>query len=131
MPDLAENFNDFNFGGANQPLTPPAPTTFYGVYLRDLSLDVEPVPFVYGRTLIRGMLSVLGGSGGVGKTAYAMTVLTSIAYGKPLLATGHDDEAHHIYDPKGKVMLYSLEDPMDMLIRQVSAIIKLHQPQSA
>jgi AAA domain/RepB DNA-primase from phage plasmid/Primase C terminal 2 (PriCT-2) len=99
---------------------------FYGLRLRDVSLEVEPRQWVYGTSLIRGMLSVLGGSGGEGKSAYSMTVLVSIATGRPLLAAAKDDPAHHIYEPRGTVMYYSLEDPMSDLIRQVKGIMQHH-----
>ena len=77
---------------------------FYGLRLRDVSLEVEPRQWVYGTSLIRGMLSVPGGSGGEGKSAYSMTVLVSIATGRPLLAAAKDDPAHRIYEPRGTVM---------------------------
>ena len=67
-----------------------------------------------------------GGSGGEGKSAYSMTVLVSIATGRPLLAAAKDDPAHRIYEPRGTVMYYSLEDPMSDLIRQVKGIMQHH-----
>jgi hypothetical protein len=130
MYDSDEIIKDFDTGGysPHMPNTPPpaAPTEFYGIRLRDLSLDVEPEQFIYGRSLIRGMLSVLGGSGGIGKSAYAMLVSISIALGKPLLAVQPDEDTHHIFEPHGTVMYYSLEDPMKRLVRQVKGIAKLH-----
>lgn len=99
-------------------------TDFSGVKLRNLSLDVFPRQWIYGRSLIRGMLSVLGGTGGVGKTSFVMQVAISIAADRSFLAAYDGDPAHRIYEPHGTVMYYSLEDPMDDLIRQVSAILK-------
>jgi hypothetical protein len=117
---------DNDDGGTEEDHKPQSPQTFYGVRLRDLSLEVEPRQWVYGTTLIRGMLSVLGGSGGEGKSAYCMTVLVSIAAGRSLLAGGRDDPAHHVYEPQGTVMYYSLEDPLSDLIRQVNGIVRHH-----
>ena len=97
--------------------------TFTMVRLRDLSLSVPPREFIYGHSLVRGMLSILGGTGGVGKTSYILTVLISIALGRPLLATEFDEPQHRLYEPKGIVAYYSLEDPMDDLVRRVNAII--------
>lgn len=88
--------------------------------LRDLDMNVGPRQWVYGTSLITGMLSILGGVGGVGKTSYAIKVMLSIVIGRPLLALERDDPAHVVHKT-GNVWYYSLEDPMDELIRRVSA----------
>lgn len=92
--------------------------------LIDVSLDVEPRQWVYGTSLVRGMLSVLGGTGGVGKSSYAHSVSLSIAMGRPLLAFQTDEQEHLIYEPKGAVWYYSLEDPMDELRRSIAAQLR-------
>lgn len=95
-------------------------------FLREIGLDVDPVEWVYGGSLIRGMLSIFGGIGGVGKTSRVMKVLLSIAIGRSLLALDRDEPAHTIYEPKAKVWYYSLEDPLDMLQRKVKAELIHH-----
>ena len=72
------------------------------------------------------MLSILGGIGGVGKTSYVIKVGLSIALGRSLFATEPDEPEHIFYEPKGKVWIYSLEDPQDMLVRKVIAELIQH-----
>ena len=118
---------NFEFGADTSTFEMPpqeTPPQFYGVHLRDLSFDIGPRPLIYGHSLVRGMLSVLGGMGGVGKSAYMMSVLLSIALGKPVLSLGADEPEHRIYEPRGAVMYYSLEDPMDDLIRRIKAMLR-------
>jgi AAA domain len=93
------------------------------VSLRDLNMNIDPREWIYGTSLVRGMLSILGGVGGVGKTSYVIKVMLSIALGRPLLALDRDEPGHTIYEPQGSVWYYSLEDPMDELIRRVKAEI--------
>jgi RecA-family ATPase len=91
----------------------------FSIFLKDIDWDVCPIEWIYGVSLIRGMLTVFGGIGGTGKTSYAIKVLLSIALGRSLLTDDPDEPEHVIYEPKGKVWLYSLEDPQDILVRKV------------
>ena len=98
----------------------------FPVFLKDIDMQVGPIEWIYGTSLIRGMLSILGGIGGVGKTSYVIKVGLSIALGRSLFATEPDEPEHIIYEPKGKVWIYSLEDPQDMLVRKVIAELIQH-----
>ena len=82
---------------------------------------IAPRQWVYGTSLLRGMLTVFGGQGGVGKTSYVLKVFMSVALGRSLLTRGSDEAEHVIYEPQGQVWYYSLEDPMDELVRRVNA----------
>ena len=93
------------------------------ISLKDLDMNIDPREWIYGASLLRGMLSILGGVGGVGKTSYVIKVMLSIALGRPLLAFDRDEPEHTIYEPLGRVWYYSLEDPMDELVRRVKAEI--------
>lgn len=88
--------------------------------LRDLDWRVKPRRWLYGRSLLRGMVSVLGGTGGVGKSSYVIGVGMSVATGQPLLG---DDEAHRVHR-KGNVCYYNLEDPIDELQRRIMAEVR-------
>ena len=90
----------------------------------DLPLDVGPRQWVYGTSLVRGMLSVLGGTGGVGKSRYAIKVALSIAMGRPLLAIANDEKVHRIHEPHSAVWYVSLEDPIEELQRTLLAELK-------
>jgi hypothetical protein len=94
--------------------------------LKELNMNVGPREWIYGTSLVRGMLSLLGGPGGVGKSKYMLKVLLSIALNRPLLALRPDEPEHTIYEPCGRVWYYSLEDPMDELIRSIKAEILHH-----
>ena len=98
----------------------------FPVFLKDIDMQVGPIEWIYGTSLIRGMLSILGGIGGVGKTSYVIKVGLSIALGRSLFATEPDEPEHIIYEPQGKVWIYSLEDPQDMLVRKVLAELIQH-----
>jgi hypothetical protein len=92
--------------------------------LIDLPLNVGPRRWIYGTSLVRGMLSVLGGTGGVGKSRYAIKVGLSIALGRGLLAATKDEKEHRIYQPGGGVWYISLEDPVEELQRCLLAEIR-------
>jgi RecA-family ATPase len=89
--------------------------------LKDLDMKIGPREWIYGTSLVRAMVTVFGGIGGVGKSSYVMKVLLSIAMGRPLLAFERDEPEHMIFEPHGNVWYYSLEDPMDELVRRVNA----------
>jgi hypothetical protein len=117
---------DFNFGDIEnedkdtQPIEQNA--LCVPIPVSALSLRVGPRQWMYGRSLIRGMLSVLGGTGGVGKTRYAMKVALSLAMGRSLLGATGDGHRNRIYLPQGaKVWYITLEDPQDDIERNLMA----------
>jgi hypothetical protein len=81
---------------------------------------IEPRRWLYGRQLLRGMVTVLGGTGGVGKTSYVIAVGLSVAAGRSLLAHHPGEESHIVHKPGG-VWYYNLEDPVDEMVRRISA----------
>lgn len=117
---------DFNFGdikGEDADAKPIEQNALcVPIPVSDLSLRVGPRQWMYGRSLIRGMLSVLGGTGGVGKTRYAMKVALSLAMGRSLLGAAGDGNRNRIYLPNGaKVWFITLEDPQDDIERNLMA----------
>lgn len=96
--------------------------------LRSLDLAlIPPRPWLYGRELLRGFVSVLGSPGGVGKTAFTHAVGVSVALNRPLIAhdlqkTSAFQSVHH----QGAVWFYNLEDPSDELRRRMKALILHH-----
>ena len=74
----------------------------FPVFLKDIDMQVGPIEWIYGTSLIRGMLSILGGIGGVGKTSYVIKVGLSIALGRSLFATEPDEPEHIIYEPRAR-----------------------------
>lgn len=108
-----------------------APTEeFEATPLSALDLDhIPPRQWIYGRELVRGFVSVLASPGGVGKTAYSMTVGTSVAWGKPLLSPTNIGKvsADCTVHKQGKIWFYNLEDPMEEMRRRIKAIIQHHE----
>lgn len=87
------------------------------------ALSHPPRAWVYSHFLIRRFLSVLGAPGGIGKTAYAMTVGVAVALDLALLGEA-------VHEP-GAVWVYNLEDPQDELDRRVLAIAHQHEIEPA
>jgi hypothetical protein len=85
----------------------------------DMDLDTPAREWLYDRELVRAYVSVLAGTGGAGKTAYAMTVAASVALGRPLLDGGRVHRA-------GAVWVINLEDPLDELKRRLRALMLHH-----
>ena len=90
---------------------------------RDLAA-IKPRPWVYGRELVRGFVSVLGSPGGTGKTAYVIGVALSVVLGRSLLATEKVPDVYKAVHKTGNVWLYNLEDPADEMDRRIAAAIK-------
>jgi hypothetical protein len=87
-------------------------------------VNIPPRQWIYERELVRAFVSVLAGSGGVGKTAYAMTVAVAVATGRTLLEQFHPCKS-------GPVWVVNLEDPMDELRRRLRAILDAHDVKAA
>lgn len=90
---------------------------------RDLSA-IRPRPWIYGRELVRGFVSVLGSPGGTGKTAFVIAVALSIATGRSLLSTLKTMDVYKAVHKRGPVWLYNLEDPADEMDRRLAAALK-------
>ena len=95
------------------------PTRFFGL---DLT-DIPPRRWVYGRENLVGFVSVLGGQGGVGKSAYMMVQAFSVALGRSLLSRPGREIFHTPHMP-GAVWYINGEDPMEEIKRRGAAIIK-------
>lgn len=87
--------------------------------LRELDWCVPPRRWLYGRSLLRGFVSILGGPGGVGKSSYAIAVGMSIVLGRALLH--REDSDSHVVHAVGKVCYLNLEDSLDEIQRRVLA----------
>ena len=90
---------------------------------RDLNA-IKPRPWIYGRELVRGFVSVLGSPGGTGKTAFVIAVALSIATGRSLLSCLKTIDTYKTVHKSGAVWLYNLEDPADEMDRRLAAALK-------
>lgn len=79
---------------------------------------IPPRPWVYGRQLLRGSLSVLVAPGAVGKTALTVGMGLAMTTGRPLLDVT-------VWDGPKRVWLWNLEDSGDELSRLIEAA-RLH-----
>lgn len=86
-----------------------------GVSEADL-LSIAPRPWLYGRKLVRGFVSVLASPGGTGKSAWVTAAACDMAAG---VSTLHDAPHAPL-----RVWLYNLEDPRDETLRKLSAVLK-------
>lgn len=101
------------------------PVSFPATTLRSRDLSaIKPRPWIYGRELVRGFVSVLGSPGGTGKTAFVIAVALSVATNRPLLAVSKAPEVYKAIHKAGPVWLYNLEDPADEMDRRIAAAIK-------
>lgn len=105
-----------------------APQTFPATSLRSRSLTaIPPRPWIYGRELVRGFVSVLGSPGGTGKTAFVIAVALSIATGRSLLSALKTLDIYKQVHKTGAVWLYNLEDPADEMDRRLAAALKHYE----
>jgi hypothetical protein len=101
-------------GGPQEPPERPLPTPFQW---RDPA-TLPPRPWLYGRHLLRGQVSVTVAPGGVGKSAHSIVEALAMVSGRELL-----DE----WTAKGlKVWVFNLEDPRDELDRRIAAAMLHH-----
>lgn len=87
-------------------------------------LQIPPRQLVYGRSLLRGSLSMLTAPGASGKTAFTVGIALSLATGKPLL-----DQA--VWRGPKKVWIWNLEDSTEELSRLIQAAAKFWNLTSA
>ena len=106
-------------------LAPPGPKDFPATSLRTRDLSaIKPRPWVYGRELVRGFVSVLGSPGGTGKTAFVVAVALSIATGRSLRSRMTGVDIYKAGHKQGPVGLYNREDPADEMDRRIAAALK-------
>lgn len=84
-------------------------------YVRRDPRSIPPREWLYGRTYLRGILSVLVSPGGVGKTALTVVEALAMAIGSPLLG-----EAIHGGRPL-RVWYWNGEDPREEVERKIEA----------
>jgi len=76
-------------------------------------------PWIYGRSLLRGQLSVLVAPGAAGKSSMLASMALALVIGKPLLGKA-------IWGGPKRVWLWNLEDGNDELTRHIQAAAKHH-----
>lgn len=76
--------------------------------------SIDPRPWIYGRVLMRGMVSATIAPGGIGKTSLIVAEALAMASGRPLL---NED----IHGGPQRVWLWNLEEPEDELARRIQA----------
>jgi hypothetical protein len=112
----------FNFGFdtmANDDGVPCSIATPLDIGQVDFS-NLPPRPWMYGFSSLVGMVSAVCGNGGSGKTSIEIAKGMAVAIGRDILATGPNDEAHHVH-VQGNVLYWNLEDPEDEMIRRLYA----------
>jgi len=81
--------------------------------------NIPPRPWLYGRHLLRGFVTVMVAPGGVGKTQVAMGIALCLASGKKLLG--------HYVHKQVNAWIINLEDPLDELDRRIAAMMIYHK----
>lgn len=84
---------------------------------------IDPRPWIYGRVLMRGVVSATIAPGGVGKTSLLIAEALAMATGRPLLNEVVHGGPQHVW-------LFNLEEPEDELARRIQAAA-LHHAVSA
>ena len=80
---------------------------------------IPPRRWIYGRSLLRGFVSLLASAGGAGKTSLYVTEALAIASGRRLL----HEEPHE----RSTVWMLNLEDPIDEMQRRIAAAARHHR----
>lgn len=86
-----------------------------------VNLDIDalpPRPYLYSTYLQRGHVTLLSASGGVGKSAWSLSVAIDLACGVDHLGAGDSK-------PR-KVLVYNSEDDQDEMLRRAGAYMKFH-----
>lgn len=86
-----------------------------------VNLDIDalpPRPYLYSTYLQRGHVTLLSASGGVGKSAWSLSVAIDLACGIDHLGAGD-------FKPR-KVLVYNSEDDQDEMLRRAGAYMKFH-----
>ena len=82
-----------------------------------------PVPFIYGKIIARGYLTVVAAPGGTGKTALATAIATAMISGQRLL---HDAPKRAL-----RVSYWNLEDPQVDMRRRFRGVFKRYSTDGA
>lgn len=82
-------------------------------------VEIPPRPWIYGRLLARGTVSVTVAPGGVGKTSLLTAEALAMASGRPLLN-------EIVHGGPQRVWLWNLEEPADELARRIQAAALHH-----
>ena len=85
--------------------------------------SIDPRPWIYGRVLMRGIVSATIAPGGVGKTSLLIAEALAMASGRPLLN-------EIVHGGPQRIWLLNLEEPEDELARRIQATA-LHHAMSA
>lgn len=81
--------------------------------------DIPQRPWLYGRWLLRGVVTAIIAPGGVGKSSFMAGTALVLASGREIL--GKD-----VWEGPRRVWLWNLEDDQNELARQISAFAKHH-----
>ena len=81
--------------------------------------SIDPRPWIYGRVLMRGIVSATISPGGVGKTSLLIAEALAMASGRPLLN-------EIVHGGPQRVWLLNLEEPEDELARRIQAAALHH-----
>lgn len=85
----------------------------------DLDIDViAPRPYIYGTYLQRGHVTLLSASGGVGKSAWSLSVGIDLACGADHLGAGDFKRRN--------VLVYNAEDDTQEMLRRAGAYMRFH-----
>lgn len=105
----------------NAPKPPKVETWYTNATHVPVNLDIDalpPRPYIYGTYLQRGHVTLLSASGGVGKSAWALSVGIDLACGVDHLGAG--DFKHR------KVLVYNAEDDTQEMLRRAGAYMRFH-----
>jgi hypothetical protein len=98
------------------------------VFAKDVDWDnIPPRPWIAGRRLLRGFVSVMTGPGGVGKTALTVTTALSYSLNRNLLDPTNTNPNWKLHLEKPlRTYIYGLEDDIDELKRRVKSVMNFH-----
>ena len=89
--------------------------------------NIPCTPWLHGQRLVRGHVSVLTGTGGVGKTAMTTAVACSMALGRNLVDPANQDPRWRLHEnAPARVFLYNLEDDFAEFMRRIKALLNHH-----
>lgn len=104
-----------------QKLKPPTPSTITPQPWQWISPEtMKPRPWLLGTMLMRGHTTVLGSTGGIGKTSYAIACALAVI-------TGRRDITGQFPFLRGNVWYITLEDDRDEISRRFLAAMLLHR----
>ncbi|MDA9975430.1 AAA family ATPase [Alphaproteobacteria bacterium] len=95
---------------------PPEPQSELELSTGNFATVDPPVPFIYGKIIARGFITVVAAPGGTGKTALATAIATAMVSGQQLL---HDAPKCPL-----RVSCWNLEDPQVDMRRRFRGVYK-------